>query len=48
MKGPWVPFDRTVEGVKLMAAFCAQLTRECIAFCIKADAVGYEVHLGGF
>ena len=48
MRPPWVAFDKSVESVKLMAAFCAQLTKENICFHIKQDSVGYEVHITGY
>lgn len=48
MKPPWVAFDKSTGGVILMAAFCAELTKQNICFYIKQDSVGYEVHITGY
>lgn len=48
MRSPFVAFDKSLEGVRLMAAFCAQLTKENLAFSIRQDVSGYEVVLGGY
>jgi hypothetical protein len=32
-----IEFMLTEEGVRLLAAFCAQLVRECVPFTIRQD-----------
>lgn len=48
MKQPFVAFEKSVGGVVLMAAFCAELTKQNICFHVKQDSVGYEVCITGY
>ena len=42
-----IGFDNTVEGVRLMAAFIAQLEKEGVAYSVKQNHAGFKVNITG-
>lgn len=45
----WITFERTVEGTLLLAAYLAELTKQCVCYVVRQDKFSVDVALtGGF